>query len=333
MLRPRYRPGWKPSWQAHPKKFSMEFEDWHSARRAFILDAVRISDGSLVMLKQIKTSWNPEEVEITQFLASDALRSDPRNHTVPVLDVLIVPDDSDITILVMPLLRACDNPRWNTLGEVIAFLIQVFEGIQYMHELHIAHRDCQAPNILYDPRPIYPKMFHPQVTDKARNWKGSAKHSTRTRHPVKYYIIDFGLSRRYNPDDGPPREHPIRGGDKSVPEFQNWQGELLDPFPTDIYYLGNMIVTRVLKKFKGTEFLIPLVNDMVKKSPSDRPTIQDVSRRFHDLVKFLGSAELRRRLVPRGEDPVDALFRDIAHTFRNARYLLARISPVPLPVQ
>ncbi|KAI0666034.1 hypothetical protein C8Q78DRAFT_1141228 [Trametes maxima] len=286
---------WKPSWQAHPKKFSMEFEDWHSARRAFILDAVRISDGSLVMLKQIKTSWNPEEVEITQFLASDALRSDPRNHTVPVLDVLIVPDDSDITILVMPLLRACDNPRWNTLGEVIAFLIQVFEVC--------AH------------------------------WKGSAKHSTRTRHPVKYYIIDFGLSRRYNPDDGPPREHPIRGGDKSVPEFQNWQGELLDPFPTDIYYLGNMIVTRVLKKFKGTEFLIPLVNDMVKKSPSDRPTIQDVSRRFHDLVKFLGSAELRRRLVPRGEDPVDALFRDIAHTFRNARYLLARISPVPLPVQ
>lgn len=51
---------------------------------------------------------------------------------------------------------------------------------------------------------------------------------------------------RYNPEDGPPREHPIVGGDKTVPEFQNWNGELLDPFPTDIYYIGNMIRTSIL---------------------------------------------------------------------------------------
>lgn len=66
---------------------------------------------------------------------------------------------------------------------------------------------------------------------------------------MKYYFIDFGLSRRYEPMDGPPREHPIRGGDKSVPEFQPgvWKGELLDPFPTDIYYLGNMIRMDIMK--------------------------------------------------------------------------------------
>lgn len=90
-------------------------------------------------------------------------------------------------------------------------------------------------------------MFHPRVTDKSRDWKGTAKHSTRTLHPVKYYFIDFGLSRRYDPKDGPPREHPILGGDKSVPEFQNWNGELLDPFPTDIYYLGNLIRIKIMK--------------------------------------------------------------------------------------
>ena len=64
---------------------------------------------------------------------------------------------------------------------------------------------------------------------------------------MRYYFIDFGLSRRYNPDDGPPREHPIRGGDKSVPEFKTWNGELLDPFPTDISYLGNVIKRTVLE--------------------------------------------------------------------------------------
>lgn len=83
----------------------------------------------------------------------------------------------------------------------------------------------------------------------SRDWKGSAKHSTRTLHPVKYYFIDFGLSRRYDPKDGPAREHPIRGGDNSVPEFQPgvWKGEPLDPFPTDIYYLGNMVRMDIMK--------------------------------------------------------------------------------------
>lgn len=102
---------------------------------------------------------------------------------------------------------------------------------------------------MYDPRPLYPDMFHPSVPRKSRDWKGRAKHSTRTLHPVKYYFIDFGLSRRYDPKDGPPREHPIRGGDKSVPEFQpgKWNGELLDPFPTDIYYLGNLIRKDIVK--------------------------------------------------------------------------------------
>ena len=102
-------------------------------------------------------------------------------------------------------------------------------------------------NIMYDPRPMYVDLYHPTVTWKTRDFQGEAKHSTRTMSPVKYYFIDFGLSRKYNPEEGPPREHPIRGGDKTVPEFQNWNGELVDPFPTDIYYLGNMMKTWVLE--------------------------------------------------------------------------------------
>ncbi len=81
----------------------------------------------------------------------------------------------------------------------------------------------------------------------------SAKYLTRTARPVRYYFIDFGPSRRYNPEDGPPREHPIRGGDKSVPEFKNWNGDLLDPFPTDIYYVGNMIQESVLQVCRGPQ--------------------------------------------------------------------------------
>lgn len=92
-----------------------------------MLDAVRIADNSLVMLKQVKRSWHPEEVTLHQYLLSKPLQSDSRNHTVPLLEVLRVPDDGDIDILVMPLLRECNSPAWRTVGEVVAFIAQVLE--------------------------------------------------------------------------------------------------------------------------------------------------------------------------------------------------------------
>ena len=128
-----------------------------------------------------------------------------------------------------------------------------------MHHCHVAHRyafcrrdyldshsyqscsDCMAPNIMMDPRPIYPKMFHPHEIDMDREYKRKAKHGTRTAHPVKYYLIDFGLSRKYDAENTSPLEIPILGGDKSVPEFQNDAMGPFNPFHTDIYYIGNMI--------------------------------------------------------------------------------------------
>ena len=97
-------------------------------------------------------------------------------------------------------------------------------------------------NIMLDPSSMYPKMFHPLDSMRNLDFKTSAKRYSRTERPSKYYIIDFGLTEKFNPEDGPPRVLPIFGGDRTVPEFQG-KGvmELCDPFPTDVYYLGNMI--------------------------------------------------------------------------------------------
>ena len=93
----------------------------------YILDAVRISDNSLVALKLVDGERNPHEVEISQYLSSEPLRSDPRNHSVPILDVFSVPDEPSSTIMVLPLLRACNDPSWQTVGEVLSFIRLVFE--------------------------------------------------------------------------------------------------------------------------------------------------------------------------------------------------------------
>ena len=92
-----------------------------------LLDGTRLSDGAYVALKIVRQSENPEEVEIAQFLTSEPLRSDCSNHCVPVYDTLPVPDDGDLVIMVMPLLRSYTSPAFYTVGEVMEYLRQVFE--------------------------------------------------------------------------------------------------------------------------------------------------------------------------------------------------------------
>lgn len=89
---------------------------------------------------------------------------------------------------------------------------------------------------------MFPDMFHPRSIYRSRDWKGLAKYYSRTARPTKYYIIDFGLSLKFDPEAGPPLAYYPIQGDTTVPEFRDPSGlRDRDPFPTDIYYIGNMI--------------------------------------------------------------------------------------------
>ncbi|KAH9931537.1 uncharacterized protein B0H18DRAFT_989848 [Fomitopsis serialis] len=317
MLRARYKPDWMPSWKATHKPY-WKCEDGQAIMVPHLLDATRIPDGESVVLKRILTTEHPYEVAITRFLSSEPLASDSRNHCVRLCDVLNVPNEDDTVILVMPLLRRYDSPPFETVGEAVDFFSQVFEGLQFMHHHYVAHRDCMNQNIMLDPKPLYPEPYHPRVIDWTRDLSRPAKHHTRTTHPTQYYLIDFGLSRRYDPADGPPREAPILGGDKSVPEFRNAK-EPCDPFPTDIYYLGNLVREDFLQTYHGVEFMQPLVDDMVQDEPGRRPTIDEVVSRFVDMRSSLGARKLRSRLVARNENPVERVVKGVKHVLGNTR--------------
>ena len=96
-------------------------------------------------------------------------------------------------------------------------------------------------NLMFDPSSMYPESFHPMETHMKRDYSGPARYFTRTKRSPKYYFIDFGISRKYDPSESNPREPPIWGGDKEVPEFQN-SNEPCNPFPTDVFYIGNAIM-------------------------------------------------------------------------------------------
>ncbi|KAM5533174.1 hypothetical protein V8D89_013130 [Ganoderma adspersum] len=289
MLRRRYRPDWKRSWEG-TKKYYEDFEDGLIPMRFEVMDATRISDGRVVVLKKVNKDTHPYEAEIGQLFSTEPLASDPRNRCVPIYDVLQSPLDKSKVLLVMP------------------YLMRHHEGLEFIHGQRVAHRDVMAFNVMMDPTPLYSDIPHP--IDRRRNYDFGRRvcRFARTERPAKYYYIDFGISRRYGPDDASPLEDIIVGGDKSVPEFKG-PDEPQNPFWTDIYYLGNLIRTNFLEGAHGFEFMRSLIDDMVQRDPAKRPTIGQARSRFEELRGSLSERKLRPH-------PLDAtvfdggLFRD-----------------------
>ena len=90
-----------------------------------VMDATRISDGKLVSLKRVKSS--SQEIVIASLLSSEGLRKDPRNHCVPILDIIVDIEDPALSFIVMPFLRDVDDPPFDTVGSAFECMEQLLE--------------------------------------------------------------------------------------------------------------------------------------------------------------------------------------------------------------
>ncbi|KAJ7143387.1 kinase-like domain-containing protein [Mycena crocata] len=315
-LRPRYSPDWVASWLG-TSKYYIDCEDGQSGLSHVVMDATRISDGTFVMLKQIRRSKHPNEVKLCAMFNAEPLKSDPRNHCVPLYEILKVPDDDDMVLMVMPFLSKWNIPEFYTIREIVDFVGQAIEGLQFIHKQNVAHRDCKMDNILMDCGPLYPEPRHPVRASMKRDWSGPAKHLTRTQRPVKYYIVDFGLTQKYHPDRPRPLDPPGFGGDQTVPEFQS--GALCDSFAVDVYCLGNTFREMLLERSmfsrgtKGLGFLRPLVQEMVQDDPKLRPTMDQVAEKFTRIRSRLHWWTLRARAADIEEGAVVGFFSSVFH--------------------
>jgi hypothetical protein len=80
-----------------------------------VIDATQVC-ASKVVLKCLPAA--SEEVRIALFLTSPEMRADPRNRTVPIIDIIPIPGDKHV-LLVMPYLRVFDTPPFHCIGEII----------------------------------------------------------------------------------------------------------------------------------------------------------------------------------------------------------------------
>ncbi|EJD47838.1 hypothetical protein AURDEDRAFT_163298 [Auricularia subglabra TFB-10046 SS5] len=264
--RPRYQPAWTPSWMNNPKTSRLLCEDGFWPIKYNILDATRIKDGAQVVMKLLNTDKDQFSVPQMQYFSTDSRRTDPRNHCVPLLELLSLDDDPSSVILVQPRLVPWDIWPFKRVDEVVEFLSQIFEGIAYLHEHHMVHLDASWGNIMMDGLHLFLEPNHPSSPETKASGRGDARHIARhqSKQPVKYYFIAFDQSVRF-PD--PATSYPVRrtrGQDTTLPE--DWLPDPYDPFKADIYCLGNFILVHLLNAYTNVEFIRPLSEWMMRKS-------------------------------------------------------------------
>ncbi|KAG8947766.1 hypothetical protein FRC00_008940, partial [Tulasnella sp. 408] len=254
------------------------------------MDAQRLSDGKTVCLKH--TNKDSPEVEIGQYLSSEELRHDPRNHCLPILEVLRNEDDPEHVILVMPWLRRIDSPQPASVRECVDFVQQTLEGLIFMHEHKVAHRDCAWGNIMMDGRELYPRGWHPQRRNFYPNGKamGGGDPSRTAVGGVRYYFIDFGISSKDQDE--------VLGihGQELSPELSDTVP--YNPYKLDVYILGMAYQHFLIERHSGLDFLLPLIEYMTPQKPSERPSAVEAMQRWNQITQRLSFFTLSKRLYP-----------------------------------
>jgi serine/threonine protein kinase len=293
-LRPRYRPGWTPQWSEDESIVEIvKHEDSIVKPYGPILDAKRLSDGSTVILKRLakdeyKTNKYQNEVEISKFFSSEALRDHPDNHCVPILDVIEESETSKWVFLVMPVLRPYNNPPFETLNNVVDFMRQYLRGVRFMHSHNVAHLDGVGLNIMLDATPLYPEGFHPSHQNfHPTRIIERAPRLSRLDAPVSYYFIDFGISFKFPSREAREKVTQIMGRELTTPELS--QKAPYDPFPVDIYIAGRLLYN-LIKDVRGLEHFDDLFLQMAAFHPRLRPDAWECVELCESLVG----------LIPRG---------------------------------
>ncbi|KII88223.1 hypothetical protein PLICRDRAFT_175846 [Plicaturopsis crispa FD-325 SS-3] len=303
ILRRRYEPNWTPSWLG-TNLDPLSCEDSIKPTVYNVIDASRRAGGQVAI--KLVPSHSPE-ISIAKYLTSPNLLWHPTNHCIPIFDVIPDPKTRLKSYLVMPLLRPFDDPEFCFVGEVIDFVGQTLQGLNFLHDRNVAHRDCAAINIMMDAAPLYPQGFHPIRRDYSRDAAYKLTPLSRIDNPVRYFFTDFGLSIKFAPNE-PPFVLGDEGRDQEVPELS--RDIPYNAFKLDVFVLGNLYRKSFVQKFQNVDFLLPLVDAMTKHDPDQRPTASSAFKAFRHIHGNLNLSTTRWRLQPRNENPPETVIRD-----------------------
>ncbi|KZO95051.1 hypothetical protein CALVIDRAFT_483433 [Calocera viscosa TUFC12733] len=316
MLRPRYHPGWVGSWLGTRRKAETCEDSIGLEGVPIVLDAVRARDGLQVILKL----WNRDrldgaELDALRFFSEPSRANHPSNHVVPLLSTVTIEgcDDFFDKLLVEPLLRDFNEPPFVMVAEALSFILQVLEGLDYMHSNNVAHGSVILGNIMMDPASIFPDGFHGAfgINTTRRVSERHVKRLTRLQAPVKYYYIDFGSSSMFPSAEERTLVRPVAAV-WFPPEYLADPTSPLDPFKFDVYTLGITLIEEMrvgahyptsfelrltLSQHRpGLHFIVPFFGPMIAKKPEDRPTAAQLKLNFVRFLLETKPSTMRRRI-------------------------------------
>ncbi|KAH7887371.1 kinase-like domain-containing protein [Phlebopus sp. FC_14] len=295
----------------------------------YCLDATRLGD-TPVFIKKVDRREHPAEAEIALFLCSPALLLDSYNHSVRILDSFSDKKEPEILYLVMPLLRRFNDPPFTIIKESVEFVDQTLQGLTFMHQHNVAHRDCSGQNIMMEAHGLYPNGWHPMAPALSRDGRVFiTPHKNRCDVNIQYIFVDFGLSTRFAP--GEP--HLVVGAKGAAPAPELSLEIPYNPFKLDVYLLGkvfqehiceNSHSSSIVQAYDDVPFLEPLVKDMTAFNPNDRPTAKEALKRWRDICKSKEASSMRGWLHKRDESVSERLVHDLASS---AVFVLNRLRP------
>ncbi|KAI0040972.1 hypothetical protein FA95DRAFT_1683491 [Auriscalpium vulgare] len=314
LLRPRLRPGWQPSWVGTNKPYYEVEDGISSPLRVHLIDATRLSDGKMVYIKRVQTGDLESRIAIK--LSTEALRSDPENHSVPIIDTFVDSEDSQVSYIVMPFLRPVGRPEFEFIGELLDFGEQILEGLTFLHDNGIAHRDAALPNIMMDASAMFPQGFHPIYQSDLPDLSGEAPSYSRLSAGVKYYFVDYGISSEFPLDSDPASRLVVGtlGRDQEPPELSDTVP--YDPFKLDIFVIGNIIRREYYEAATNLDILRPFVVLMTNSDPNMRPPARKLLEQWRLMRRSHSAVSRHWRIRLRRESVVERLFWDGIYSVR-----------------
>ncbi|KZT13118.1 uncharacterized protein LAESUDRAFT_767619 [Laetiporus sulphureus 93-53] len=275
----------------------------------------------LVYIKRAKTG--DDESRIATMLSSPPLRGDPENHSVPILDSFQGANGESVLYLVMPFFRLIDEPPFSLVVEVVEFIDQILEGLQFLHKHGVAHRDCTYKNLMMDAREMFPRGHHPVRESKLPDGQTTAPYYRRADVHVKYYFVDYGISVHFPPNAQYKLVVGAKGRDQEVPELS--EDQPYDPFKVDVFIIGNVFRHQFYEKFSNLDFLWPMVLSMTQDDPARRPSAAEAVAQWQIIKVTISPVLLRWRPKLRTEDVILTAMYDTVSLLDTAVYFGRRL--------
>ncbi|KIK68189.1 hypothetical protein GYMLUDRAFT_255963 [Collybiopsis luxurians FD-317 M1] len=194
-----------------------------------------------------------------------------RNHSLPMLQELHY---KNLVFGVFPLVGSLFSDPWfPTVNDVLEAMSQIMEGVAFLHDHLVAHRDLFISNFLTSCR----DGRHPPGHD--------------TFFCPRYYIIDFEFAVRFLPDSnpatrtvtGPPIDWKIYRR-AAPPEMRT--SHPYCPFKADVWQLGKSLGKCVLD-VRQIPDILDLLQEMSADDTQIRPSAREAVNRLNDLRKNL----------------------------------------------